>query len=137
MADQEQSPDVGMDADGLYREEVFTDRRVGTIHRMVPVKSDGTDDDGRPVRWVGQAQMMTPAGALPLHFELDADNLEQAVAQFGKEAQKAAEETMEKLKELRREAASSIYTPEQGGGFGGLGGQGGQGGLPGGGIKMP
>lgn len=134
MAEDKQEQDVRMDPGNLYREEVFTDHRVGTIHRMIPVKSDGSPDEDRKEIWVGQAQMMTPAGALPLNFELDAKSLEEAVAQFGDEAQKAAEETMERLKELRREAASSIVTPDQGG-YGGFGGQGGQGGQ--GGIKMP
>lgn len=133
---EEQQQDIRMDADGLYQEEVFTDRRVGTIHKMTPVDRNGDRDENRPMLWVGQAQMMTPAGALPLHFEIDAENLSEAVEKFGDGAQKAAEETMERLKELRREQASGIVTPESGGYGGGLGGQGGQGG-PGGGIQMP
>lgn len=134
MADEQQQEqqDIRMNADSLYREEVITDRRVGTIHRMIPVKKSGEDDDSRQVLWVGQAQMMTPAGALPLHFEIEASCLEEAVEKFGDGAQKAAEETMERLKEMRREQASSILTPESGGYGGGFGGQGGSGG-----IQMP
>lgn len=132
MADEQQQQDIRMDPNGLYREEVFTDRRVGTIHKMTPVKLSGETDDSRPVVWVGQAQMMTPAGALPLHFEIEAKDLAEASEKFGDGAQQAAEETMERLKEMRREQASSIMTPETGG-YGGLGGQGG----PGGGIQMP
>jgi hypothetical protein len=135
MADEQQQQDIRMDPQGLYREEVFTDRRVGTIHKMTPVKQNGEADDSRSVVWVGQAQMMTPAGALPLHFEIDAKDLAEASEKFGDGAQQAAEETMERLKEMRREQASSIMTPETGG-YGGMGGQGGQGG-PGGGIQMP
>lgn len=133
--DERQQMDISMNGGELYREDVFTDRRVGTIHRMTPVKSDGSEDDSRQVVWVGQAQMMTPAGTLPLHFELEAENLQQAVERFGEAARKAADETMERLKELRREAASSIVTPDQlgGGGGGQFGGQGGQGG----GFQMP
>lgn len=134
MADEQQQQDIRMDADSLYLEEVFTDRRVGTIHKMTPVKKNGEKDDRRPVLWVGQAQMMTPAGALPLHFEIEAKDLEEAVARFGEGAQKAAEDTMERLKEMRREQASSILTPESGGYGGGFGGQGGPGGS---GIQMP
>lgn len=134
MADEQQQ-DIRMDPQGLYREEVFTDRRVGTIHKMTPVKPSGETDDSRSVVWVGQAQMMTPAGALPLHFEIEAKDLAEASEKFGDGAQQAAEETMERLKEMRREQASSIMTPETGG-YGGLGGQGGQGG-PGSGIQMP
>lgn len=135
MADEQARQDIRMDPDGLYREEVFTDRRVGTIHKMTPITRSGGTDDSRPVVWVGQAQMMTPAGALPLQFEIDAKDLAEASEKFGDGAQKAAEETMERLKEMRREQASSIMTPETGG-YGGFGGQGGQGG-PGSGIQMP
>lgn len=134
MADeQQQQQEIRMDTDALYLEEVYTDRRVGTIHKMTPVKKDGEPDGDRPVLWVGQAQMMTPAGALPLHFEIDAKDLAEATDKFGEGAQKAAEETMERLKEMRREQASSIVTPESGGYGGGFGGAGGQGG----GIQMP
>lgn len=130
------APDVRMDAATLYREEVFTDRKVGTIRRLTPVKSDGTGDDGRPVVYVGQAQLMTPMGALPLSFEIPAGSLDEAVEGYAQAAQQATEQAMEELKELRREAASSIVVPESG--TGGLGGAGGPGGLPGGGkIQMP
>lgn len=128
MAEEQQQQDLRMDPDSLYLEEVYTDRRMGTIHKMTPVKQDGSVDDARPVLWVGQAQMMTPAGALPLHFEIEAGDLAEAAAKFGDGAQKAAEETMERLNEMRREQASSIVTPGSENYGGGLGGQGGPGG---------
>ena len=46
-----------MDATQLYREEIFTDRRVGTIRRLTPVTVDGTPDAARTVIFVGQAQV--------------------------------------------------------------------------------
>ena len=58
-----------MSADSLYREDVYTDQRVGTIRRMTPVKSDGSEDPSRPLVFVGQATIMTPMGSLPLTFE--------------------------------------------------------------------
>ena len=67
-----------MSADSLYREDVFTDQRVGTIRRMTPVKSDGSDDPSRPLVFVGQATVMTPMGSLPLSFELPANTLAEA-----------------------------------------------------------
>lgn len=126
----EQQPDLQMDANDLWQEEVFTDRRVGSIQRLTPVTREGKPDESRSVRYVGQTQLMTPAGALPLSFELEADSLGKAVQQFGSAAQQAAQETMEKLKEMSRERASSIVTPDSdpnsfGGGGGGLGGGGG------------
>ena len=126
----ERPGDPQMNAATLYREEVFTDQRVGTVRRMTPVKSDGSDDASRPVLFVGQATVMTPMGSLPLSFELDASNLAEAVAAFGPAAQQAIEDAARELQELRRQAASSIVIPE--GGSAALKGMGGKGG-----IQMP
>lgn len=131
MAD-DQTPDMSMDANELYREETFTDRKVGTIRCLTPVTAEGADDSARTVLYMGQTQMLTPMGALPLNFEIPAANLAEAVDRFAGEAEKAAERTIEELKELRREAASQIVVPEMGGG-----GLGGQGGMGGGKIQMP
>jgi hypothetical protein len=108
--------DASMDASNLYREEVITDQRVGTIHRLVPIKSDGTTDSSRNVRYTGQAQIMTGAGPLPLNFDIDANSLEEAVDKFGGAAKVAVDHAVAELKELQREAASSIVIPEAGGG---------------------
>ena len=126
MAEQ-QPNEPRMDAAALYREDVFTDQRVGTVRRMVPVHADGTDDPSRPVLFVGQATVMTPMGSLPLSFELDARDLAEAVQQFGPAAQQAIEDAAKELQELRRQAASSIVIPE--GGSAALKGMGGKGGL--------
>ncbi|MDN5872495.1 MAG: hypothetical protein L0H73_17510 [Nitrococcus sp.] len=124
-----------IDSEQLYQEEVFTDRRVGSILRLTPVRSDGTRDTGRAVVFLGQTQVLTQAGALPINFEIKADTLEQATEQFDRGAEKAVDETLEQLKQLQREAASSIVVP--GSGAGGAASQGALGGgiLGGGGIK--
>ena len=88
----EKAMDAQMSADALYREDVFTDQRVGTVRRMTPVKSDGSDDPSRPLIFVGQATIMTPMGSLPLSFELPAKTLAEAVDQFGPAAQQAIED---------------------------------------------
>jgi hypothetical protein len=116
-----------MSADSLYREDVFTDQRVGTIRRMTPVKSDGSDDPSRPLVFVGQATVMTPMGSLPLSFELPATTLAEAVTQFGPAAQHAIEDAARELQELRRQASSSIVIPEAGAAS--LKGMGGKGGI--------
>jgi hypothetical protein len=130
MAEQEMG--AGMSAEDLYLEEVFTDRRVGTLQRLTPVTADGSPDESRPVLYVGQAQVMTPAGALPLSFEIPASSLGEAVAAFGEAAEGAVAETMRRLQEMRREAAGSLIIPESGGGFGAPGMAGG-----GGKIRIP
>jgi hypothetical protein len=123
----ERPMDAQMSVDSLFREDVFTDQRVGTIRRMTPVKSDGGDDPSRPTIFVGQATVMTPMGSLPLSFELPAKTLVEAVAQFGPAAQQAIEEAARELQELRRQAASSIVIPDAGtaAGLKGMGGKGG------------
>jgi hypothetical protein len=124
----EKPADPQMSAEMLYREDVFTDHRVGTVRRMTPVKPDGSDDLSRPLLFVGQATVMTPMGSLPLSFELDAKNLAEAVAQFGRAAQQAIEEAARELQEMRRQAASSIVIPDAGSAAA-LKGMGGKGGI--------
>jgi len=136
MVDRAKQPDIKMDAANLYREESFTDRRIGTIQRLTPIKSDGSPDAARAELFVGQTQVLTPAGALPLTFEIEAQSFADAVAAFGDGAQAALEDTMHRLDELRREAASSIIVPGAGGPAGG-GGLPGAGLPPGGGFKLP
>ena len=107
---------ASMDASQIYREETFTDRRVGTIRRLTPVTVDGTPDAARPVVFVGQAQVMTPMGAVPISFELDSPTLDGAVAKFGDAAEQAVQQTMRELQEIRREQSSSLVIPDSAGG---------------------
>ena len=113
MTTENQADSPQFDAADLYMEESFTDRKIGSIRRMVPVTAEGAPDPNRKAIYIGQAQIMTPAGALPLSFELPADNLAEACAVFGEAAQRSVEETTAKLEEMRREQASSIYVPGQ------------------------
>ncbi len=107
---------AAMDPATIYREETFTDRRVGTIRRLTPVTGDGSPDDSRSVIFVGQAQVMTPMGAVPISFELDASTLDVAIANFGDAAEHAVQQTMRELQEMRREQASSLVIPDSAGG---------------------
>jgi len=116
------SPDLDMDATALYREETFTDRQVGTLRRMTPVLADGGTDPARPIMYVGETQLMTPMGALPLAFEIPAASLQEAVKNFGAEATEAAQKAIEELKEMRRQQASSLIVPGAGGGMPSAGG---------------
>ena len=100
-----------MDTTSIYREEVVTDRRVGTIRVMTPIKVDGSTDSSRPVLYVGEAQLLTQAGLLPLVFEIDATSLADAIDKFAAGATTAIDRTRRELEELRREAASQIVVP--------------------------
>ena len=105
-----------MDSTQIYREETFTDRKVGTIRCLTPVTADGAVDAARPVVFVGQAQVMTPMGALPISFELEASTLSVAIEKFGAAAELAVQQTMRELQEMRREQASSLVIPDAAGG---------------------
>src|SRR5512134_241892 len=104
MADptERRGMDPSMDPAALYLEEVFTDRRIGTIRRLTPVKADATVDVARPVIYVGETQVMTQVGTLPIAFEIPASTLEDAAKQFGGLAKEAIDRTMRELQEGRR-----------------------------------
>lgn len=104
--------ELKVDPNSLFLEEIFTDRRVGTIRRLTPVKKDGTPDSAKPVLYVGETQVLTPAGALPIGFEISASSLEEAAQNFGAQAKEAIERTVRELQELRRQQASSIVVPQ-------------------------
>ena len=128
--------EAAMDADALYREEIVTDRKIGTIRMLVPIGADGAADASRKTIYSGEAQIMTNMGALPVSFDIDADNLADAVTNYAEAARAGIERTMKELQDLRRQASSGLIVPPAGaaaaltgGGMGGLGG--------GGKIQMP
>jgi hypothetical protein len=131
MAPEVRTGEPKMDAANLYREDVITDRRVGTLRVLTPIKTDGSTDPGRQVVYVGEAQLLTQAGLLPLVFEIDATSLADAIDKFAAGATAAIERTRRELEELRREAASQIVVPPTM--PPGFDPKGGPGGLPGGG----
>ena len=108
----ETTSEIKVDPNALYLEEIFTDRRVGTIRRLTPVKKDGQRDQARAVLYVGETQVLTPAGALPIGFDIGAGSLEEAAEKFGQLAKEAIERTVKELQELRRQAASQIVVPQ-------------------------
>jgi hypothetical protein len=113
MAEQQGSRgmDIKMDASSVYREEVFTDRAAGTLRVLIPVLPDGSDDQARETLYLGEAQLMTNLGPLPISVEIDAESLSEAIAGYGEAAKVGVERTMRELQELRRQASSSIVVP--------------------------
>ena len=126
----ETTNEIRIDPNSLFLEEIFTDRRVGTIRRLTPVKEDGQRDTAKQVLYIGETQVLTPAGALPIGFEIPAASLKEAAEKFGQLAREAIERTVKELQELRRQQASQIVVPQ--GPLPPLGGAGG-----GGKIQMP
>jgi len=127
MADESKDIEIAMDSGSLFKEEMFTDRQVGTIQRLTQVDGEGRPVDGGEVVFIGQTQLMTRAGPLPLSFELEASTLAEAAEKFGAGANQAMEDTVARLEDMRREQSSSTIVPDAAGGS-----------VPGGGqFKMP
>jgi hypothetical protein len=116
MASQPDLPEVKLDPGSLYQEEIFTDRRAGTIRRLKPITAEGADDPSRPTLYSGQTQLLTPAGVLPLVFDIEATTLADAIAKFPDGVRVALEQAIDEAREMRREQASRIVVPDVGGG---------------------
>ena len=114
--------DATMDATSLYREEIYTDRAAATLRVLVPVTAGGAPDPGRPTVYMGEAQILTNMGPIPINFEIDASSFAAAVAKYGDAAKAGVENAMRELQEMRRQASSSLVIPQ--GGVPNLGGGG-------------
>jgi hypothetical protein len=112
MALDRTGDEMKMDPSNLFREEVVSDRKVGTIRILTPIQSDGSPDDSRKRIHVGETQIMTQMGALPLAFQLECETLAEAVEKFAAGAQVAVERAMRELQQMRQESASSIVLPD-------------------------
>jgi len=120
------SGEPSLDSAALYREEIYTDRKVGTLRVLIPVTASGAPDPARPTVYSGEAQLLTNMGPLPISFDIDAASLADAVAKYPEAAKNGVDRAMRELMEMRRQASSSIVIP-QGGALpptGGLGGGG-------------
>ena len=89
MSEQSPIEDIQFNGDNIYKEETFTDLEVGTIRKLTPIKSDGTEDPERKASFTATTNIMTPSGALPLNGEIEAETLEEAIAGFSAAVNKA------------------------------------------------
>lgn len=98
-----QDIDFTVDQENLYREVSITDLKVASIRQLIPVKADGTDDNSRSPIFVGNTQLMTPEGPLPLQARLAANNLKEAYAEFPRAMQRALNEMVENIQKFQQQ----------------------------------
>ena len=67
--------DIEFNGQDLWREEVYTDRAVGSIRVLVPVTAAGEPDWTRKREFYAQTQVMTGAGPLPVEGPIAAETL--------------------------------------------------------------
>lgn len=96
-----------VDKNNLYREESITDLKVASIRRLIPVKADGTEDSARKTVFIGQTQLMSPEGPLPIQSELLAGTIEEALDAFPNAMQQALTEVIAKIKKMQQQKSQS------------------------------
>jgi hypothetical protein len=103
--------EMQLDRHNLYREETFTDLKLGSIKRLSPVQIDGSADLSRQPRFLGQTQLMSQLGPVPVNCEIEARTLEEAIDKFPAAVNAAVEEMLDEAREMRRQEAGRIVMP--------------------------
>ena len=93
--------DFTVDINNLYREEGFTDLKVASIRKLVPVKPDGSEDKSRTPVYIGTSQLMSPEGPIPLQSLLPANNLTEAIQVFPAAMKETMEKMIEQVKKMQ------------------------------------
>jgi hypothetical protein len=113
MSDTIRLDDLKVDANNLYKEEVFSDLRVATIRRLTPVRTDGSSDDSRPTMWSVETQILTPQGLVPVHAPVEAADLAEVIERFPAAIQAGLDRMIEEAREMRRQSANRIVSPAE------------------------
>ena len=116
MTDENQNEiNFNPDMKNLYREESFTDLKVASVRRFVPVNPDGSDDKSRTSVFIGSTQLMTPEGPLPIQSGLQANNLKEAFEAYPAAMEKSMQQVIEQIKSMKEkeegEKDSRIIVP--------------------------
>jgi hypothetical protein len=105
--------DLQVDKTNLYREESLTDLKVASLRRLTPIKADGTDDPDRPTLFIGETQLMSQRGPLPIQSPIEASSLEDALDKFPDAMNEAVQRMVEEVREMQRQEANRIIVPGQ------------------------
>ena len=103
MTEKKENGQINFNVDekNLYREEAYTDMKVASIRKLVPVSSDGTEDKSRASVFIGATQLMSEKGPLPIQAILTANNLQEAVTAFPGSMQKAMEDLVQQMQKMQ------------------------------------
>lgn len=115
VEDEKKEVDFRIDRSNLYREESFTDLRVGTIKCLNPVRADGSPDKTRKKIFLGNTNVMTPQGPIPIQGAIQAKELQQAIKKFPEAMEAAMDRLIEEAKkyqEQKQAEDSQIQKPD-------------------------
>ncbi|MBW2433075.1 MAG: cytoplasmic protein [Deltaproteobacteria bacterium] len=110
--EQPQTTELKLDRGNLYKEETFSDLKIGMVKRMTPVKSDGSVDKTRKAVFVAHTSLMTPGGPLPLQAVIQAKDLQQAIKKFPDAMKSAMDRLAEEAKKYQEQQANRIEKPD-------------------------
>ena len=102
---------IQIDTKSLYREELITDLKVGSLQCLIPIHTDGTNDPSRPRKFVGQTQIMSQGGPLPIQAPIEANTIAEAIGKFPDAVKTSVEKLVNEAKEFQRQEASQIVIP--------------------------
>jgi hypothetical protein len=105
---------IQVDTNNLYREESFTDLKVASLRRLVPIKLDGSDDESRSPIYTGSSHIMSQMGLVPVNAQIEASSLKEALEKFPGAIKDAIEQMIEEAKEAQRQESSRIVVPKTG-----------------------
>lgn len=103
---------IKVNLQNLFREEMYTDMRTAAIRQLTPVKPNGETDKARKNLFVGQTNIMSPQGPLPVQFPIDAKNLQEAAEKFPEVMEQFLAKLAEEIKEAQRQEESRIIVPD-------------------------
>jgi hypothetical protein len=99
-----------IDKQNLYQEEYFTDMKLATVRRLTPIKPDGSEDKSRKTIFVGQANLMSEAGPIPISTMISAKDLQQALKKYPEAMLEAMDRLNQEMIKYRQEQESSIVS---------------------------
>ncbi len=113
MSEQPPIAEIAVDKTNLYREETFSDLKVASIRQLTPVHADGSVDESRETKFIGETTLMSQRGPLPVQALIEAKSLSEAFDQFPEAVNQAVEQMIDQARELQRQEASRIVVPGQ------------------------
>ncbi|MCP3942827.1 MAG: cytoplasmic protein [Desulfobacteraceae bacterium] len=118
MGDNSGAPnnlDFQVDKTNLYREISITDLKIANIRQLIPVNVDGSDDTSRETIFIGNTQLGTPQGPIPMQAKLEASSMEEAMDLFPKAMELETKKVIESFKRMeaqqKKEKESKIIMP--------------------------
>jgi hypothetical protein len=111
-AEGKEKVQMTMDPNNLYREDLFTDFKVGRIRQLTPVRVDGGPDKNRKPVFIGETQVRVSSNdIIPVQCDIDARNLMEAIEKFPEAVHMRMEGMVQEAKELKRQQESRIIVP--------------------------